>query len=53
MTVRRHSIVRPGSIALALSQWGEVRGAISLYNAFGAGWQEVSLAQQNRKSRSV
>ena len=31
--------------ALALSQWGEVRGAISLYKALGAGWQEDSLAQ--------
>lgn len=30
--------------ALALSQWGEVRGAIALYKALGAGWQDESAA---------
>ncbi|MFC3656413.1 TolC family protein [Xanthomonas hyacinthi] len=31
--------------ALALSQWGEVRGAIALYKSLGAGWQDESIAQ--------
>jgi NodT family efflux transporter outer membrane factor (OMF) lipoprotein len=30
--------------AVVLNQWGEVRGAIALYKALGAGWQEAPIA---------
>jgi NodT family efflux transporter outer membrane factor (OMF) lipoprotein len=37
---------------LALSQWGEVRGAIALYKALGAGWQDESTGGDTGNARS-